>query len=897
MVQSLVWRFVGLVGVGMLLALPAWGTPANKAALERHFDRFLIKKLQSCDTCHQHTEVKDPDSLEEIPHNPFGAALRKAGKELRAAGRKREMSVRLEMVGGLDSDGDGVDNLSELLLGHNPGDANDRPTAGEMAELGAKREAYGVFLKSYRWEPFEVVKRPAVPGVAAVGKNEHGRSRMEDGGRNPIDAFVEEQRRAHGVGHSAEAPKGVLLRRVYLDLIGLNPTPGEMEAFEKDGSPDAYEKVVDRLLADPRYGQRWGRHWMDVWRYSDWAGWTDGKQIRDSQPHIWRWRDWIVESLNADKGYDRMVLEMLAADELCPEDESALRATGFLARNFKLLSREQWLEDTVNHTSRAFLGLTMQCAKCHDHKFDPVTQEEYYEMRAIFEPHNVRIDPVPGELDKTKDGLARVYDKYLAQPTRLYLRGDERTPDTKRGPVAPGVPAALGGELSIKAVQLPGVAAHPDRRAFVRKELIAQAEAALEGAKKALEAASKDAKTPGGRKRVLELGLAIAKAKRAEVVAMCRAEGLEDGGKKGSAEWASAATQTLAAQRQVAVATATRDLLVAREAEGAARGVMEGAKDAAAREKGAKDLKGAQGKNDAAEKALAKAAIELAEGPGTAYKPRSTDDYPQTSTGRRLALARWIVDPRNPLAARVAVNHLWARHFAQGLVPSVDDFGGNGRAATHPALLDWLASELMSNGWHMKPIHRLIVTSATYRQASTANEKDLASDPDDVYLWRMPSKRMEAEIVRDNVLWAAGDLDVTLGGPEIDQALGLTNHRRSLYFRSAPEKEVEFLKLFDGPNVTECYMRRPSVVPQQALALGNSQLVVEQARVLAGKLGSLDDEAFVRGAFLRVLARAASDEEVKACEAFLADPSHPAGRGREDLITVLFNHNDFVTIR
>jgi hypothetical protein len=259
---------------------------------------------------------------------------------------------------------------------------------------------------------------------------------------------VEEQRRAHGVGHSAEAPKGVLLRRVYLDLIGLNPTPEEMEAYEKDTSPDAYEKVVDRLLADPRYGQRWARHWMDVWRYSDWAGWTDGKQIRDSQPHIWRWRDWIVESLNADKGYDRMVLEMLAADELCPEDESALRATGFLARNFKLLSREQWLEDTVNHTSRAFLGLTMHCAKCHDHKFDPVTQEEYYELRAVFEPHNVRIDPVPGELDKTKDGLARVYDKDLAAPTLLYLRGDERTPDTKRGPVAPGVPAALGGRSS-----------------------------------------------------------------------------------------------------------------------------------------------------------------------------------------------------------------------------------------------------------------------------------------------------------------------------------------------------------------------------------------------------------------------------------------------------------------
>jgi hypothetical protein len=444
------------------------------------------------------------------------------------------------------------------------------------------------------------------------------------------------------------------------------------------------------------------------------------------------------------------------------------------------------------------------------------------------------------------------------------------------------------------------VAAHPDRRAFVRNELIARAQADLEGAQKALAAVEKDGKTPAVKRREAEFRLAIAKAKRAETAAMCRAEGLEDAGKKASAEWKSAATETLAAQRQLAVMSATRDLLLARQAEDAARGAMEAAENAkntAARDKGAKVLKATQGKIEAAEKALAKAVVELGDGPGTSYKPRSTDDYPQTSTGRRLAFARWVVDPKNPLTARVAVNHIWARHFAQGLVPSVDDFGRNGRAATHPALEDWLASELMSNGWHMKPIHRLIVTSATYRQASTASAKDLALDPDDTYLWRMPSKRMEAELVRDNVLWAAGDLDVALGGPDIDPAQALTNKRRSLYFRTAAEKEVEFLKLFDGPNVTECYMRHPSVIPQQALALANSQLVVEQARLLAGKLAGLKEEAFVRAAFLRVLARPASGEEVKACVAFLGDLSHPAERAREDLITVLFNHNDFVTIR
>jgi len=251
------------------------------------------------------------------------------------------------------------------------------------------------------------------------------------------------------------------------------------------------------------------------------------------------------------------------------------------------------------------------------------------------------------------------------------------------------------------------------------------------------------------------------------------------------------------------------------------------------------------------------------------------------------------------LTARVAVNHIWARHFAQGLVPSVDDFGANGRPATHPALVDWLASELMASGWRMKHIHRLIVTSATYRQSSVATSADvLAADPDDQWLWRYPSKRVEAELVRDNVLWAAGQLDLTRGGPEIDHTQGLVSRRRSLYLQEAPEKEVEFLKIFDGPNPNECYFRRPSVLPHQALALGNSRLVVEQAKVLAGKLKDFTEPAaFVGAAYLRVLARRPSEQELKACRAFLDDPRDGEDRARENLIVVLFNHNDFVTVR
>ena len=248
-------------------------------------------------------------------------------------------------------------------------------------------------------------------------------------------------------------------------------------------TPAPYEKVVDRLLASPRYGERWGRHWMDVWRYSDWAGW--GQQVRDSQPHIWHWRDWIVESLNEDKPYDRMVVEMLAADEDRPDDLDALRATGYLARNFKLLSREKWMQDVVDHTGQAFLGVTIGCARCHDHMYDPILQKDYYQVRAIFEPHQVRIDKVPGVLDTAKDGIPRAYDAQIDAKTLLFVRGDDRYPTGD--PLSPGVPESLGGRFEVKPVSLPLTAIAPDRRKDViyaqldaTFEALARAEVALD---------------------------------------------------------------------------------------------------------------------------------------------------------------------------------------------------------------------------------------------------------------------------------------------------------------------------------------------------------------------------------------------------------------------------------
>ena len=306
--------------------------------------------------------------------------------------------------------------------------------------------------------------RPTVPHAADAAWS-----------RNPIDAFLSAGYRSKGLRPSAPLRKDLWLRRLYLDLIGLPPARQERQAFLADGSGDAEARIVDKLLADPRYGERWGRHLMDVWRYSDWYGL--GEEIRYSHPHIWRWRDWIVASLCADKGYDRMIEEMLAGDELAPDDPSTVRATGFLVRNWDIFNRNAWLASTVEHTARAFLGVTIQCARCHDHKFDPVSQADYYRLRAFFEPYHIRIDRVPGQADRTKAGLSRAFDDFLETPTYLFIRGDEATPDKSR-PLRPATPGVLGGEVRIVPVLLSDRAACPDKREFILREAVEATEKA-----------------------------------------------------------------------------------------------------------------------------------------------------------------------------------------------------------------------------------------------------------------------------------------------------------------------------------------------------------------------------------------------------------------------------------
>ncbi len=962
---------------------------------------------------------------------------------------------------------------------------------------------------------FKTPVRPAVPVVENAAWV-----------KNPIDAFIAAEHQKRKLKPQPAASKQVWLRRVSLDLIGLPPTREQLDAFLADKSDQAYDTVVTRLLDSPQYGERWGRHWMDIWRYSDW--WGLGAEVRNSQKHIWHWRDWIIESLNSDKGYDQMLREMLAADELYPNDLDKLRASGFLARQYFRFNRTTWMDETVEHTAKAMLGLTFNCAKCHDHKYDPFSQVEYHRMRSFFEPYQVRTDALPGEIDFEKDGLPRAFDCNLDAPTYLLVRGDDRNPDKSRV-IEPIFPAFLSfGETKIEPVQLPAEAYQPGLRSFVVEahlqaavRQIAAARTALTEAQKKLSdaeqaakiaaAKTEEAKPTADNKPLVRDDFAVAKpdlweqrdgmwsysngkliqsqvgdtrcilrlkqlppadfeaklkyvptggnvwksvginfdiADQNEVLAylssnapgpkaqvaykqgsnytyppnaaqsrpieldkphemVLRVRGnlvnlLVDGThsvayrltvprKAGPLELitydakveflsfelselqpalmlveADAKTNTPLPLDQAKQALVLAQLALATaEAQPAsiqARAVADRAKEqqpppadlatiiaaavrterlavaakadetVAAAEldllKAPTDKRADLEKKVAAAKTAQEAARKAVDMPGGSYTavvgalktPESNLEtaeslrkpFPKTSTGRRSALARWITDPRHPLPARVAVNHLWSRHFGRALVPTVFDFGRKGTPPTHPELVDWLAVEFIEHGWSMKHIHRLIVTCNTYRMTSSSagvSPETITADPDNHYLWRTNPIRMEAQLVRDSLLHLAGELDLKLGGPSVpvdDE----NSRRRSLYFVHSHNDHQKFLSIFDDANVLECYRRSESIVPQQALALENSPLATLMADKIAQRITTanpnLSDQDFIRVAFLTVLAVEPTEAEQAAVMDALGrltaagkskNRPNPELQARTNLIQALINHNDFVTVR
>ena len=808
-------------------------------------------------------------------------------------------------------------------------------------------------------------------------------------GKNPIDLFISQRHRELDVQPLPMADRETLLRRVYLDLIGLPPSRQELKEFLQADSLNAYDRVVDRLLNRPEHGERWARHWMDVWRYSDWYGRRAVPDVMNSYPHIWRWRDWIVASLNEDKGYDRMVQEMLAADELAPGDDRNVVATGFLVRNWFKWNYENWMKDNVEHTAKAFLGLTLQCAHCHDHKYDPLTQEEYFRFRAFFEPLELRQDrvvglPDPGPFVKyvyakaygpTAAGMVRVFDEKLEAPTYMYEKGDARNRIQGRQPVAAGVPSALGNrEFEVKSIELPPEAFYPGLKSFIREDerdklqqqiAVAQQECSaaetklkhleelsMRGARRA-DASPANIESTGTKIAsetgiVKDQGLLTARTqwrmstqKLTSLIALVRSLeariAADDARYRGLGDTSVLSRAASQAERManyevnlLRLSQSESNLLAAQQKQPA----DDKAKSAV--DKALKELNDARAALDAIRSELSKESDQ--------YTPLSPV-YPATSTGRRLALAKWIADRENPLTARVAVNHLWMRHFGKGLVDTPSNFGTSGHAPSHPELLDFLAVELMENGWQMKHIHRMIVTSQTYRLGSSlgiASHPNQAVDPDNKGYWRANPQRMEAEVVRDSLLAVAGELDASLGGPEIEMAQGLSSNRRSMYFAIHGEGKMQFLELFDAADVCDCYQRTSSVRPQQALALTNSELPLRVSQTLAKKLWSQSEEKvlpnpspleqtgqaanskasdeFITAAFEAILSRLPTVEEMQVSHQFLQAqskiaaseqpdtatvakapatqlPADPDERARMTLVHALFSHNDFVTIR
>ncbi len=747
----------------------------------------------------------------------------------------------------------------------------------------------------WAWQP---VRRPAVPDVS------------DPDWSHPIDAFVFRSWQEHGIAPAAMADRRTLLRRASFDLIGLPPTREQMAALLNDRSDHAWERAVDRLLASPHHGERWARHWMDVWRYSDWDGYK--MAVRGSQRHIWHWRDWIVRSLNADRGYDRMVTEMLAGDELAPEDPNVLAATGFLVRNYHNSNRNIWLDATVEHTAKAFLATTINCARCHDHKYDPIDQREYYAFRAIFEPHHVRTDRLPGQADLMQDGLPRAFDASPDAETYVYIRGNEKHPD-KDHPVSPAVPVVLGGSYEPAEVWLPVFASWPSLRDFVVEEDLERAQQQVRAAeaKVATLTGADGAEASSG---PAQEALHVARLKLASLQARLEADRGRAGLLPDSTPALQKAREQTALQKEQEYRVAAAELNVHRKQAG-----LEAARSIDTEPERKKAIQKAEKELSTAQKELEKVRQDAAKD-DQKYTPTGKH-YPARSTGRRTALARWIVSRNNPLTARVAVNDIWMWHFGAPLVENVFDFGMRTARPEHAELLDWLAAEFMEHGWSMKHLHRVILTSRVWRLSSEVTADSAEADPDGRFLSRARVQRIDAECVRDSILAVAGTLDRTMGGPVVPFREADESTRRSLYIEHAYEKQATMLVLFDAASPNECYRRSTSVIPQQALAMVNSDLTVRSARQAAERLSqeAADADRFIERAFLELLSRPPNPEEQAACREFLLQQTDelqpnrqavseagsgsgqtdmsPEQRARRNLVHVLINHNDFITVR
>jgi hypothetical protein len=693
------------------------------------------------------------------------------------------------------------------------------PGFADDAKPDTSRADRPAFTKAQQslWS-FQPVNRPEVPAV-----------RYSAWVRNSIDAFVLAKLEEKGLRPSAEADRRTLIRRVTLDLIGLPPTPEEIDAFLRDDSSDAYEKLVDRLLASHQYGERWARPWLDLARYAE----SDGFKSDDTRPHAWRYRDYVIQSLNEDKPYDRFIREQIAGDEIDPTNAAALIATGFNrhwpdesnARNL-VLRRQEILNDITDTTASVFLGLSLGCARCHDHKYDPITQKDYYRFQAFFAATHP-VDSVavserdePGYRQRMKEWeeateSIRTEMVSIENPVKQKMKKD--TIDK----FVPEVQEAIATE--------------PAKRSPLQHQLANLAETHMDITTESMM--SKMAKDD--RERWTKLRDGLKEFDHLKPAFTPVAMTLTDVGR-----------------------TPPRTFLLR-------RGVYNSPEDEV--EPGVLSF-------------FDSAAAKI---------PTPGEDAP--STGRRAVLADWIASPDNPFTARVMVNRLWQGHFGRGIAATPSDFGIQGEPPTHPELLDWLATDFVARGWSLKAMHRLMVTSNTYRQSSTIGNQQsaisdqLSVDPDNTLLWRMNRQRLDAEVIRDSMLAVSGQLSLQSGGPSIHPDLppGLSDrygwkpskdadqrNRRSVYVFVRRNLRYPLFELFDMPDTNEtCGRRNRTTTAPQALFILNSELILSEARALAGRVlkeAGTDPYAAIGRAYRLAFGRDPSGDEVALANEFIA---------------------------
>jgi len=723
---------------------------------------------------------------------------------------------------------------------------------------------------------FVPIRRPEVPQV-------------EDAAwvQNPIDAFVLARLEEEGIAPNPPADRRTLLRRVYLDLIGLLPTPEEQAAFLGDESPAALAKVVDQLLARPEYGERWGRHWLDVVRYAE----SNGYERDGAKPSAWRYRDYVIDSFNADKPYDRFLIEQLAGDELPDANAETCTATTFLRLGpwddepaDPLVDRYDQLDDVLGTTSATFMALTLRCARCHDHKFESITQRDYTRMLAVFEPLK-RPQEGRTDLDRMVGTAAELAAYQTAsqavddQVAALRVERDRAEWEfckrlSTAGMLRAAAPAATGGAAEADPQALPA-----DAVEALLAEPAARNPKQLEAIKKA-------------RPRLKEL--------------------LDKNG-------ADSEKQTLAAcEQRLDEADKSRPAPL----KSAYIWFEEGAQSG-----GSHVWKRGNPRESLGEVAAGFPAIlvDAAPPPATATAQ---------STGRRTQLAQWLARADHPLTARVMANRVWQHHFADGLVGTENDFGVMGEMPTHPELLDWLASEFVAQGWRLKPLHRLIVLSSTYQMSSIPRAEIAARDPADDLLWRYPPRRLEAEAIRDCVLQASGSLNAERAGPSVyptispDVLAGQSRPgngwgksdaaqavRRSVYVFVKRTLLVPELEVLDFPDTNgTCEQRVVSTVAPQALTWFNGAFIREQAGKFADRLAreaGEDDQARIELAYHLAFARPVTAAERDTVLTFLARQAEQikadaaaAGQSLDarrlalaDFCLVLLNANEFVYVK